>query len=83
MQTIKLYKYERAEGGVTISPTKPNAEYTEMLRLVADEGKALTMDRKEFTPCVDVESIEGWYEITEEEYAEILKAEEEALESLG
>lgn len=65
MQTIKLYKYERAEGGVTISPTKPNTEYTEMLRLIADEDKALTKDGKEFTPCVDVDSADGWYEVDE------------------
>jgi hypothetical protein len=63
MQIIKLYKYTRADGGTTISPNKPDVEYTEMYRLVADEGKALTKDGEEYTPCVDVETEEGWYEV--------------------
>jgi hypothetical protein len=67
MQTIKLYKYKRAEGGITVSPNKPNTECTEMLRLVADEGKALTKDGKEFTPCADVDSADGWREVDDPE----------------
>lgn len=63
MQIIKLYKYERADGGVTVSPVKPDCEYTEMVRLVADEGKVLTMDGEDFTSCVDTDSAEGWYEV--------------------
>jgi hypothetical protein len=65
MQIIKLYKYERADGGVTVSPVKPDCEYTEMVRLVADEGKALTKDGENFTSCVDTDSAEGWYEVDE------------------
>jgi hypothetical protein len=62
MQTITLYKYQRPDGGTTVSPNKPECEYTEMYRLVADEGKVLT--NGEITaPCIDVESIEGWSEI--------------------
>jgi hypothetical protein len=34
-----------------------------MYRLVADEGKLLTLDGENTTSCADVESIEGWYEI--------------------
>jgi hypothetical protein len=62
MQTINLYKYIREDGGVTVSPNKPKCDYTEMLRLVADEGKVLTNGKVE-TPCRDVESVEGWSEI--------------------
>lgn len=65
MKTVKLYKYKRADGGTTVSPIKPNVEYIEACRLVADEGKALTKDGKEFTPCVDVDSADGWYEVDE------------------
>jgi hypothetical protein len=64
MQIINLYKYHRADGGITVSPRKPECEYTEMYRLVADEGKALT-NGDIITPCVDVESIDGWAEIDE------------------
>lgn len=63
MQIITLYRYNRADGGVTISPVKPDGEYTEMVRLVADEGKVLTKDGENFTTCTDVESSEGWYEV--------------------
>ena len=63
MQIINLYKYEREGGGVTVSPVKPECEYTEMFRLVADEGKMLTQDGENLTACADVESIERWYEV--------------------
>ena len=63
MQTIILYRYSREDGGITTSPVKPNAAYTESVRLVADEGKALTRDGVDFTACVDVLTTDGWYEV--------------------
>lgn len=63
MQIIPIYKFTREGGGVTVSPNKPNCEYTEMCRLVADEGKLLTKDGVDTTSCTDVESADGWYEI--------------------
>lgn len=65
MEIIKLYKYTRPEGGVTVSPVMPEGEYTEMVRLVADEGKLLTKDGENLTSCVDTETAEGWYEVEE------------------
>lgn len=65
MQTITLYRYEREGGGVTVSPVKPDADCTELYRLVADEGKLLTQDGENLYPCADVESIDGWYEVDE------------------
>lgn len=72
MQKITLYRYKREDGGITISPIKPDAEYTNMYRLVADDGKELVKDGENATICVDVESDNGWYEIDaiEEEYGE-------------
>ena len=69
MQTITLYKYQRADGGITVSPTEPSCEYVRMFRLVADEGKVLT-DGEIITSCIDVESAEGWSEIDEPEETE-------------
>jgi hypothetical protein len=66
MQIITLYKYNRADGGVTVSPVKPEGEYTEMYRLVADEGKALTQDGENLTTCIDTDTPEGWYEVYDE-----------------
>jgi hypothetical protein len=64
MQKITLYRYNRVEGGVTISPVKPDVEYTELFRLVADEGCILT-DGVNHVECVDTDSPEAWEEIAE------------------
>lgn len=65
MQIVNLYKYIRDDGGVTVSPVKPDIEYTEMFRLIADENKEL-VNGDVRTPCIDVEHIEGWTEIDAE-----------------
>ena len=63
MQIVSLYRYIRDDGGVTVSIDKPECEYTEEYRLIADEEKMLTLDGKNLCGCVDVKSIEGWYEV--------------------
>lgn len=62
MQTIPLYRYTRADGGVTVSTVKPDTEYTELTRLVADEGFILT-DGTNYTSCTDTESPDLWSEV--------------------
>lgn len=62
MKPIKLYRYTRESGGVTVSPEKPDIEYQERMRLVADEGKLLTNGIIK-TTCIDVDTAEGWWEI--------------------
>ena len=66
MQTINLYRYNRPDGGVTVSPVMPDCEYTEMFRLVADEGFVLT-DGETFTHCVDTDDVGAWTEIPDAE----------------
>ena len=63
MQILTLYKYKRESGGTTVSPVRPDCEYTEMVRLIADEGKALTLDGENLTFCVDVDTADGWREV--------------------
>ena len=64
MRFIKLYRYIRPDGGVSISQKIPlDAPYTSFTRIIADEEKALTKDGVKIAYCVDVESTEGWYEI--------------------
>lgn len=63
MQVINVYKYVRPDGGVTVSPVEPTCEYTRMVRLVADEDKALTLDGTSLTISADVNSTDGWYEV--------------------
>ena len=62
MQKITLYKYARADGGTTVSPNKPEGEYTEKYRLIADEGKVLT-DGETITSCIDTYEVEKWQEV--------------------
>ena len=75
MNIIPIYRYSRADGGITDSPKKPEGvEYTERVRLVADDGKMLTRDGVELCPAIDADSAEGWAEVdapaTEEETVE-------------
>jgi hypothetical protein len=83
MQTITLYRYSRADGGTTISPVKPDCEYTEMVRLVADEGKVLTKDGENFTTCIDTDTADGWYEVDDPESEATDEDYQAALEDLG
>ena len=62
MQTVILYMFKRADGGYSVSPNRPEGEYETRVRLIADEGKALT-DGKVVTQCTDAESADGWTEI--------------------
>ena len=81
MQKITLYRFIRPDGGVTVSPVKPDGEYTELYRLVADEGMMLT-DGENFTTCTDTENPGAWSEVpdtenpgeaTEEDYQNALR----------
>ena len=82
MQIITLYRYIRNDGGVTVSPIKPDREYAETFRLVADEGMILT-DGENFTICTDTENPDAWTEvedienpdeeITNEEFLDLLE----------
>lgn len=69
MQTIALYRHIRPDGGVTVSPIKPEGDYTEMFRLVADEGMALT-DGENYSACVDTDKPDMWTEIEAPEETE-------------
>lgn len=62
MEIKTLYKYKREDGGTTVSPIKPNCEYTELYRLIAAEGMELVKDDIH-TCCVDTDNIEGWEEV--------------------
>ena len=71
MEIKTLYKYTRPDGGTTVSPNKPDAEYVECFRLIANEGMALTQDSETLFECVDVDHPGGWFEIEYiEEYSE-------------
>lgn len=63
MQIITLYRYQRPEGGVTVSPVRPDGiDYTIKFRLIADDGMALVCGDT-VTTCADVDNPADWREI--------------------
>lgn len=37
-----IYRYQRPDGGCTVSPVKPDVQYQVRWRLIAEEGMAIT-----------------------------------------
>ena len=66
MKKITLYRVTRSDGGIDITPNKPNSEYTETYRLIADEGKALT-DGSNYYSCIDTDNPDKYIEVAEDE----------------
>lgn len=62
MQKFVLYRYTRPDGGVTTSPVKPDVDYTELYRLVADENMTLT-NGEVTASCTDTDNPDAWTEI--------------------
>ena len=78
MKIIPLYKYQRDDGGITISPIKPEGlDFEPMFRLVADEWKLLSKAGYTDTTCIDTDTTDGWYEV--ESHVERLEIENAAL----
>lgn len=81
MQIINLYKYQRDDGGFDIGPNEPqDRDYTQMYRLLADEGKMLTDGTDFRTYCIDVEDVSEWSEIDDTSADDEEISAEEALE---
>ncbi len=71
MTEKKLYRIHRPDGGVTVSinpPTNTEEKIETLFRLIADDGKLLTKDGINTTPCIDVDITDGWYEIDDPEF---------------
>lgn len=62
MQIKPLYKYARADGGITITPVHPDAAYTKLYRLIAEDGGEIT-NGEITTTCIDIESHDGWHDV--------------------
>lgn len=72
MRKMTVYRYTRPDGGVSVSPVKPDCEYAELFRLVADEGNMLT-DGVNHVACVDTDNPDIWAEeISDSEALSIL-----------
>lgn len=63
MEVKTLYRFKRDDGGITDSPNKPECEYTERVRIIADKGKAVTKDGVNLYSVIDADSADGFYEV--------------------
>ena len=63
MEIRTLYRYEREHGKVTVSTEKPDVEYTEVYRIIADEGMVVTQDNVNLYSVIDTHNKDGWIEI--------------------
>ena len=81
MKIITLYKYTREDGGITVSPNKPECEYAELVRIVADEGKRITQDGETLYIVIDQEASDGWYEVDDPQSEQ--EVTDEHIEQIG
>ena len=64
MTPNKLYRYLDDMGRTINSPIEPkDKEYSLRIRLVAGKGMVLSNDGINFCTCIDIDSVDGWYEI--------------------
>ena len=82
MQIINLYRVTRADGGITVTPNKPDSYDAVMYRIIADDGKELVKGDVR-TSCADVESTDGWVEVEAQSEATELEDAIAALNLLG
>lgn len=63
MKIKRLYRFIRSDGGVTVSTKQPeNGEYTEISRLIAEDGFILTNGETSCF-CIDTHSPDRWSEV--------------------
>ena len=62
MKKIILYRCTRPDGGVTVSPAKPDCEYEALCRLIADDGMELS-NGTDTAMCVDTDTPDDWHEV--------------------
>lgn len=68
MTRVTLYKYNRSDGGVTITPRAneyPGAVLSESVRLVPAPGMMITQDGSNLYSMIDTTDPDGWYEVPE------------------
>ena len=63
MEKIPVYIFFEDDGTITVSPIKPEREYTEQIRIIAGEGKRITKDGERLYVVKDDDSDEGYYEV--------------------
>ena len=74
MRKIPLYRVRRENGGIDITPVRPDSgEYETLYRLIADEGKTL-FNGAEKIACIDTNDLSKWTETFVDEFQERLEA---------
>ena len=75
MEIRTLYRYEREAGKITVSPEKPDMSYEETYRVIADQGKLVTLDGENTYAVIDTDMKDGWYEVDAPDTLDILEEE--------
>lgn len=55
-----IYRYSQGDK-TTVSPTKPNVDYTETYRIIAEDGMAITNGVVE-CECIDTDDTSAWHD---------------------
>ena len=63
MEIKALYRYVRPDGGITVSPIKPNCDYSEKYRIIAGKDKSVTLNGIDLYKSYEADFFEGWYEV--------------------
>lgn len=81
MEIKTLYRYVREDSGTTVSTEQPEERqmYEIVYRIIADEGRFITNDDKNYYIVIDTDDKEGWKELSEEESKKV----EEEIERRG
>lgn len=71
MKVIALYKYQRADGGTTVTPNKPDGDHEAAgVRIIADDGMCVTKDGVDLRKVADDDTAAGWTEVADPEETE-------------
>ena len=74
MRKIPLYRVRRENGGIDITPVRPEVgEYDTLYRVIADDGKML-FNGVEKIACIDTDDLSKWTETFADEFQERLEA---------
>lgn len=80
-----IYKYKNEDGGVVVSPYKPNVEYELMYRLISQSEDYMLTNYVIFTQCIDVseKDLELWVEVHKDDLETPVSQNEEIMNKIN
>ena len=62
MDVKTIHRYTRPDGGITVSPDRPECEYQTLYRIVASDGLGVRKGDGDLLSSIDTEDANGWVE---------------------